>query len=461
MMPSKAPGAARTRFAVATLLALAVILLPRLALAADPAAGDDDWGKYADQGYLWMYLASFGFGVLTSLTPCVYPMIPIIVGIFGARDEAVTRRKSFGLASTYVLGMGLLFATLGLVFALLGKKSGFGTLLANPWVVIPLVGFYVLLATSMFGAFEMNLPSGLQARLNAVGGKGFAGAFGLGMVGGLTAAPCTGPFLAGMIAWVAAEGNPLVGFTLMFTYALGIGVLFFAIAVFSVSLPKSGRWMDWVKSFGGIALLTAGFYFLQPILPMKSVTAALHASSTTFLIAAIAVALVGFVIGAVHLSFHDRASIKLRKGAGVVLAVVGLSGVVTWALTPERYLPWVYDEQAAFAKARAESKGVMIDFAADWCTPCKELELTFADADVYQHLIDNYVPLKFDVSDDNQANEALQERFNAANLPAVIFMDADRKEHARVKKVLGPGEFLDVVRPATEKIRQPVALGAP
>jgi thioredoxin:protein disulfide reductase len=446
------------RSKVAAVLALAVILVPRLAFGADDGSGDE-WSKYADDGIVWMYLASFGFGVLTSLTPCVYPMIPIIVGIFGARDEAVTRRKAFGLASIYVLGMGLLFATLGLVFALLGKKSGFGTLLANPWVVIPLVGFYVLLATSMFGAFEMQLPQALQNRLNAVGGKGYGGAFGLGMVGGLTAAPCTGPFLAGMIAWVAAEGNPFVGFTLMFTYALGIGVLFFVIAVFSVSLPKSGRWMEWVKSIGGIALLAAGFYFMRPILPIEAWSKALHSSTTLFLVVSIALLVVGLALGAVHLSFHDRALVKARKAAGVVLAVVGISGGVTWLLTPDRYLPWVYDEQAAFAQARTENKGVMIDFAASWCTPCKELELTFGDADVYDHLVVNYVPLKFDVSDDTEANEALQERYNAANLPAVIFLDADGKEHGRVKKFLEPGDFLDVVKPATDEIKKRVAVG--
>jgi thioredoxin:protein disulfide reductase len=313
----------------------------------------------------------------------------------------------------------------------------------------------------MFGAFEMQLPQALQNRLNAVGGKGYGGAFGLGMVGGLTAAPCTGPFLAGMIAWVAAEGNPLVGFTLMFTYALGIGVLFFAIAVFSVSLPKSGRWMEWVKSVGGIALLAAGFYFLRPLLPVEDWGKALHASSTGFLAISLALAVVGLAIGAVHLSFHDSALIKLRKGAGIALAVVGISGGVTWLLTPDRYLPWVYDENAAFAQAKSEGKGVMIDFAADWCTPCKELEVTFGDADVYDHLVQNYVPLKFDVSDDTEANEALQEKYNAANLPAVIFLDVDRNEHGRVKKVLGPGAFLDVVKPATEKIKKRIAISSP
>jgi thiol:disulfide interchange protein DsbD len=219
--------------------------------------------------------------------------------------------------------------------------------------------------------------------------------------------------------------------------------------------------MEWVKSVGGIALLAAGFYFLRPLLPIESWSKALDSSTTGFLAVSIAMLVVGLAIGAVHLSFHDRALIKLRKGAGIALAVVGISGGVTWLLTPDRYLPWVYEEEAAFAQARTEGKGVMIDFAADWCTPCKELELTFGDADVYEHLVQNYVPLKFDVSDDTDANEALQERYNAANLPAVIFLDVDRNEHGRVKKFLEPGAFLDVVKPATDKIKKRLAVSDP
>jgi thiol:disulfide interchange protein DsbD len=438
----------RKPIAIASLAALAVMLVPAIALAG----GDGDFSEYEAKGLLWMYLGAFGFGFLTSLTPCVYPMIPIVVGVFGARDENVTRRRAFGLATMYVLGMGLLFATLGLVFAMIGKKSGFGELLANPFVVVPIVFFYVVLAASLFGAFEMNLPASLQNRLNRVGGKGYAGAFGLGMVGGLTAAPCTGPFLAGMIAFVAANGNPATGFTLLFTYALGIGVLFWVIAVFAVSMPKSGRWMEAVKSVGGIALLAAGIYFLQPLLPMKEITAALSASTTTFLGISIGLAVVGLVIGAVHLSFHDRAVVKLRKGAGVVLTVAGISGAIIFFLTPERYLPWVYDEQAAFTQAKDENKGVMVDFSATWCTPCKQLEETFGRPDVYQTLVDNYVPLKFDVTEQNDTDEERQEKYDAANLPAVIFLDAKGVEYARINKEMGPDEFLDVVEGALSKM---------
>lgn len=432
----------KRRVSLALLAAGAVLVLPAIALAAanDPCAAKDDWQAYQAQGLLWMYLGAFGFGFLTSLTPCVYPMIPIVVGVFGARDEAVTRTKAFALATAYVFGMGVMYAVLGVIFALLGKQ--FGTILANPWVVIPLVLFYVALAASMFGAFELNLPSSLQNRLNQIGGRGYGGAFGMGLVGGLTAAPCTGPFLAGILGFVASTRDIAAGSTLLFTYALGMGVLFWIIAAFTVSLPKSGRWMEWVKSFGGIALLAVGIYFLRPIVPALD---SLGDSSIGFLAGSILLLVIGIALGAIHLSFHDAWPVRIRKGLGVALAVLGITGVVSWVVTPDRHLPWQYEEEAAFALAKREGKGVMIDFAADWCAPCKELELTFAKDPVFETLKDRFVPLKYDVSKGTEEDEARQEKWNAETLPAVIFINADGKEIGRVSKYLPPEEFMKMI----------------
>ena len=180
-----------------------LVLTPALAHAAP---GAEPFAEYRERGWLWMILGAFGFGFLTTLTPCVYPMIPIVLGIFGARGQNVSRGRAMTLATLYIFGMGVTYAVLGVVFAQIGKE--FGSLLGDPVVVIPIVLLYVALAASMFGAFELNLPSSLQEKLNRVGGRGFGGAFAMGLVGGFTAAPCTGPFLAGILGFVARPTTP-------------------------------------------------------------------------------------------------------------------------------------------------------------------------------------------------------------------------------------------------------------
>ena len=280
----------------AVALALAVLLLPGC-----DTAGCNSFSDYQQRGWVWMYLGSFGYGFLTSLTPCVYPMIPITLGIFGARGKDVSRGRALALATAYVVGMGLTYATLGVIVAKIGGQ--FGTILANPFVVIPIVLLFVALALSMFGAFELNLPAALQTRLNQVGGRGFRGAFAMGTVGGLIAAPCTGPFLFSLLAFAAKSGNELGGGSLLFVYAIGMGVLFWVLAAFAMSLPRSGRWMEWVKSAGGILLLLGGIYFLKPLLPFIR---HLAVPEGWFLAVSIAVIAAGLLLGAIHLSFHAR-----------------------------------------------------------------------------------------------------------------------------------------------------------
>jgi thiol:disulfide interchange protein DsbD len=418
----------------AGLIVLAILLVPEIAFAA-PTKFD----CIRAQGWLWAYLVAFGVGFQTSLTPCVYPMIPITLGIFGARGN-VKRSRAVALAAAYVGGMGLMYATLGVVFALIGRQ--FGTQLSSPYFVVPIVALFGALAASMFGAFELALPASLQTKLNTVGGRGFKGAFAMGIVGGLIAAPCTGPFLLGLLAYVATTHDVLRGGSMLFVYALGMGLLFFALAMFAVSLPKSGRWMEWVKSAAGIFMLLAALYYLSPLVPQMRV---LQRPEIAYLVGALAIVSIGFSLGAIHLSFHGGGMEKLRKGGGGVLVVLGLFAAWNWYLAPKQELGWLHDEAAAFAKAKAEHKGVMIDFGATWCNPCHELEHTFADREVYTAINEKFVPLKFDVSDDSAVNDARKAKYDAGNLPAVRYVTADGTPLAKIDHVVPPSEMIAIL----------------
>lgn len=425
------------------LVAMFVLLIPETAWAAE--------SKFAgalEKGWIWAYLFAFGVGFLTSLTPCVYPMIPITVAVFGARDESVTRRKAFMLATCYVLGIAVLYSVLGTAFALAGKTSGAGELLGNPYVIVPLSILFVALAAAMFGFYELQLPSSLQNKLNTIGGKGYGGAFAMGLVGGIIAAPCTGPPLLSILVWVSTTQQIAAGASLLFVYALGMGVLFWVLAVSAAALPKSGRWMEGVKSFFGVVMVVAAVYFLGNVPALK----ALHYGDprTPFLLGSILVAVIGIALGAIHLSFHSAPAIKIRKMFGVLLMVVGVAGMINWVQAPDRILDWRKTEATAFADARAQSKHVLIDFGAEWCAPCKEIEKIMGTDAVYDDIADNFIPLKFDLTDISDEEEALQEKYSAETLPAVVFVDAEGKELARYDdKSPSAKSFLAKVREVT------------
>ncbi|HYS09546.1 MAG TPA: cytochrome c biogenesis protein CcdA [Myxococcales bacterium] len=361
-------------------------------------------------------------GVLTSLTPCVYPLIPITVGIFGAR-QAEHRTRSIALSATYVGGIGAMYSVLGLAAALSGKA--FGSILSSPAVVVLLAIFLFALAASMFGAFEIALPSALQQRLTSVGGKGFAGAFGMGLVAGVIAAPCTGPVLAGVLAYVATQRNAVLGFWMLFTYALGMGLLFFVLGATSLRLPRSGAWMETVKSVFGVALIAAAVALVLPLLPRPGT---LPVSVRTTAIAAGVLAFAGVLAGAFSLSFHGDAREKALKATALVLLLGGVGLRFGWAGAPRGeasavQIPWVRDEKAAVQQSRATGKPLLIDFFAEWCAACKELDVhTWTDPVVAKEVSDRFVPLKIDGTEESERTEELYKKYNVPGLPTVLMV---------------------------------------
>lgn len=427
---------ARThRIALSTLAAAVALLLPAIAIAAD-------FSTAAGRGTLHAFAFALTAGFLTSLTPCVYPMIPITISVFGGRG-GTSRGRAFLLATAYVAGIAIMFGALGTTFALLGKA--FGTFLANPFVVVPLVLFFFAMAASMFGAFDLALPAALHHRFSTVGGRGYGGAFLMGLVGGLIAAPCTGPPLAGILAYVATTRDALHGFFLLVTYAVGIGVPFWAIAGFSMQLPKSGPWMSSVKSVFGVALVVAGLFYLRPIVPAL---AHFTVHSSAFLIGTLAAVALGILLGAVHLSFSSGATKAVRKAAGIVLCVAGLLGFINYLLTPAIQIEWLRSEPAAVAAAQAQSKPLLVDFMADWCLPCQEMDVkVFAHPDVAPALSD-FVLLRIDLSRENEDESlpAIKAKYHVETLPAVRIASADGQLLASIDHLVPWQEFLTTAK---------------
>jgi thioredoxin:protein disulfide reductase len=426
-------------------LAPLALVLPALAAAlvllSSGAAHAESFAEAAGRGTGSAFLFALTAGLLTALTPCVYPMIPITISVFGGKG--VSRGRAFSLATLYVAGIAVMFGALGTVFALVGKA--FGTFLANPWVIVPLALLFVAMAASMFGAFELALPMGLQQRLARVGGRGFTGAFLMGLVGGLIAAPCTGPPLAGILAYVATTRDGVQGFLLLASYAAGIGVPFWLIAGFSMQLPKSGRWMETVKSVFGIALLVAALYYLKNVVPALG---QLTGRTQKVLLMALVAVAGGLAIGAIHLNFYGRWSHRLRKGVGVALAVLGLFVVTNYVLTPKIELAWLKSEPAALAAARAQGKPLVIDFMAEWCLPCKELEVqVFSHPDVASQFQEQFTLLKIDLTreDEDETLIQLREKYGVQTLPAVRVVTPEGKVASGINSLVGVTEFLDVL----------------
>ena len=409
--------------------------------------------KLKDASILLNILAFFGFGVLLSFTPCVFPMIPILSGIIVGQGTQITTAKAFMLSLSYVLAMASTYAVLGIV-----SGSFYFNLQAafqNVWVISVFSGVFVALALSMFGFYELQLPAALQSRLSKSSDTQSAGTLrGAAFMGALSAiivGPCVAPPLAAALLYISQTGNAVFGGLALFAMGLGFGVPLLLIGSSTGTLlPKAGAWMETIKKFFGVLMLGLAIWFLERVVPGQI---------TLLLWAAL------FIVSAVYLGALDSLQNKagwqrLWKGLGVILLVYGvilligaasggkniyepLSGLSSSSVSSSRsQKPHVFtrietlDElSASVSKASDEGKHVMLDFYADWCIECKEMDAyTFSDPAVLA-LMNDMVLLQADVTDYNKQDRQLLEEYDLYGPPAILFFDLSGQERQSQRKV--------------------------
>ena len=433
------------RTSLAPLLTLCAICALTAASVAHADAPEGLAGAFKaaleGQSLMSALLLSFGAGIATSLTPCVYPMIAITVSVFGAR-KVKSRGQGAALSSAFVAGMTVLFTGLGVVAALSGGV--FGDELGSPIVAGTLAVVFTLMALSMFGAFEMALPSAWTTKLAEMGGIGYKGAFVLGMASSIIAAPCVGPVLGLLLPWIGTTGNVAFGAACMVAYSLGMGLLFWLVGTFAVGLPKSGRWMEWVKSAFGLLMVGSALYFVRAWLPWY----ALIAQSQTSLAMPLGLIMLGFALGAIHISFSSGGLGRLRKAFGILSVCAGMLLLLGYLEAKPQHAGWDHDLIGARERARAASSPLLVDFGASWCQACGELDRhTFSDPRVIAES-QRFVKVKVDLSPgkDIVTQKQWLKTYGARGLPLVVLHGSDGKEIARITEFVEADKLLQLLR---------------
>jgi len=418
-------------------------ILALSSVARATTAEPDLFTRALAKGPLYAAGAAVLGGLGVSLTPCVYPMVAVTVSAFGAR-EAKSRWEGTKLSLAFVLGIACMFTPLGVIAGLTG--SVFGSVLQNPWVVLGIAGLFLAMAASMFGAFAMTLPAALTNKLATIGGIGYKGAFGLGFVCGIIAAPCSGPVLTGILTWIANTQSATLGAAAMGAFSVGLGFPFFLVGAFAVQLPKSGAWMVHVKSVLGVVLIVVALYFINLHFPVISSLA--HPTLGFFLITGVAVIL-GVLIGGVHRDFAEpNSGGRVLKALGVLLMSGGAFLFLAAALKPSLTLSWEKtDYVLAREKARTEARPLLVDFTAAWCVSCKELEKVTFSHDAVEREAGRFVAVRVDATDDEdpKVEKALAE-FRVKGLPTVILFDSEGREATRFNDFVDAEPFLAALR---------------
>ena len=411
-----------------------------------------------------LLLSFFGFGLLLAFTPCVFPMVPILSGIIVGHGGAMTTRRALGLSAVYVLTMALTYAVAGVAAALLGRNLQ--AAFQQPAVLIAFAAVFVVLAFSMFGFFNIQLPSALQSRLAAISHHQRAGTVhGVAVMGVLSAiivGPCVAPPLAGALVYIGQSGNAWLGGAALFVLALGMGApLLLVGASAGTLLPRAGAWMEAVKRFFGFVMLGVALWFLERVFPGPMI----------MVLWAILVLVAAAFLGAFdRLEAASSGWRRVGKGLGLALALYGAALIVGAAaggsdlIRPLGSLNLAADEATdapalhflpvrghdGLQQALQDARGrpVMLDFYADWCVECKQFEReTLADPGVRRDL-SKVVLLRADVTANDDADQALLKEFGLYGPPAILFFDGAGRERRgqRLQGFVPPQPFLQHLR---------------
>ena len=419
-----------------------------------PQSQTDAIADTIKNGSLLLILATFfAFGVLLSLTPCVFPMIPIISGLIISQGEGLTTKKAFMLSLVYVLAMAVAYTIAGVLAGLFG--SNLQAALQTPWVVYSFAAVFVALALSMFGYYELKLPDALVAKVSSQNNRGgFVGVAIMGFLSALIVGPCVAAPLAGALVYIGQTGDALLGGSALFVMSLGMGLPLIVVGVSAGKfMPRPGAWMTMVNAIFGVMMLGVAIWMLEKILPSDVIMLMYGLLGIGF----------GLYLGAFEKEGHIfRRSVALIIFIYSLALFIGFLGGSDSMVKPLSFLKNTQvvtqnteqqklnfqvvhsiEELDAVLEAN-KGKKVMLDFAADWCSACKELEeLTFSDARVQKALKD-YVLVRADVTDNTEQEKALSKKYGVFGPPVVIFFD-ENSQVQNAKTVVGfmePEEFL-------------------
>ena len=403
---------------------------------------------------LIVLLTFFGFGLLLSLTPCVFPMVPIISGVIISQGRGISTKKAFMLSVVYVLAMAVAYTIAGILAGLFG--ANLQAALQTPWVIYSFAGVFVLLAISMFGFYELKLPDKLVSKMSSTSSRsGYMGVAIMGFLSALIVGPCVAAPLAGALVYIGQTGDAILGGSALFFMSLGMGIPLIAVGVSAGKfMPKPGAWMNMISAIFGVMMLGVAIWMLERIVD-SYITISLYA-----------VLGIGF---AIYLINFDSKSHVIRKTVAIVLltyslaifiGVLGNSNSMTQPLkflsfqntqgtknlaTPNlNFLKITSIEQLDNILAKNSGKKIMLDFTAKWCSACKELdEITFSNEEVKTKLSE-FILIKADVTDNTDEVKALTKKYNVFGPPALLFFDENTKI-IKSKTIIGfiaPEEFL-------------------